>query len=64
MVKEEAVNVIGRGYTLLVIGVLWYLIIEGALDFGKAFAALLVAIGFFLVLRGLVVSRYGEKRAG
>lgn len=64
MVKEEAVNVISRGYTLLVIGILWYLIVEGTLDFSKAFAAFLVAMGFFLVLRGLVVSRYGEKRAG
>ena len=64
MAREEALKTIGRGYALLVIGALWYLVQEGVLDLGKAFALFLVLIGLYLIVKGSVVGSHGKEGAG
>ena len=59
--REEALETISRGYVILVIGALWYLVQEGALDLGKAFALFLVLVGAYLIARGSLVRRRGER---
>lgn len=58
--REEVVKTIGRGYFLIVIGLLWYAIQEGWLSFSKAFAVFLVFLGLYLIIKGVVVG--GVKR--
>jgi len=60
-VRSEAARTIGRGYFFLVIGVLWYLVQEGLVDFGRAFALFLVFVGVYLIFRGILEARNREK---
>ena len=64
--RSEAARTIGRGYFFIVIGILWYLVQEGLVDFGKAFALFLVFVGVYLIFRGVLEARNREreKRGG
>lgn len=64
--RSEAARTIGRGYFFMVIGILWYLVQEGLVDFGKAFALFLVFVGVYLIFRGVLEARNREreKRGG
>ncbi len=64
MARREAIKTITKGYALLVIGSLWYLLQEGILDLGKAFALFLVLIGAFLMIRGSIEVRGNESERG
>ena len=59
--RSEAARTIGRGYFFIVIGILWYLVQEGLVDFGKAFALFLVFVGVYLIFRGVLEARNRER---
>ena len=59
--RSEAARTIGRGYFFVVIGLLWYLVQEGLVDFGKAFALFLVFVGVYLIFRGVLEARSRER---
>ena len=61
--RSEAARTIGRGYFFVVIGILWYLVQEGLVDFGKAFALFLVFVGVYLIFRGVLEARNREREA-